>query len=436
MEPRMKFPELLSFVRKFSPFYRELYAHLPENIQSVEALPVLVQDAFWKANVLGNDPHGSRVLTGPMKDGIVFKSGGTTGNPKFSVFAKNEWKVFNEVFGRSFAAGILEAEDRVANLFYVGQLYGSFLFITKSMDECPNAVLQLPVGGGTDFEETHQILRDFQVTVLAGVPTTILNLADHIRRKGLSRKGAEQLAIRKILFGGEAMHPDQRESLAEVFPGVQIHSIGYASTDAGLIGYADRGCRPNEHRSFSQHTILEILDEESHAVIEEPGKEGLIVLTNLTRQLMPIIRYPVGDRGSWVEQAGTPDRKYALLGRSEESARIGLVKLYVDDIRSILLGLKEQLRGADFQMIVIHRERIDGLVLRIVTSGLEGELERLPALEKEIIRAIHANRPLYEQFVNEAKVHPIVIEWVRPGMLETNPRTGKLRRVIDRRFNT
>jgi phenylacetate-CoA ligase len=423
MEPATE--SLLKFVRKNSPFYRDLYAHLPEHVDSVAQLPVLGQDAFWKANRMPEN----RVLTGPLKDGIVFKSGGTTGSPKFSVFSKQEWKVFDQVFGESLARGVLESSDRVINLFYAGQLYGSLLFITRSLDECPKDVLQLPFGGSTDFEEIYQLIRDFQVNVLAGVPTSILNLADFIRNRG----SREKLAVKKILFGGEAMYPDQRESLAEVFPGVGIHSIGYASTDAGLIGYADRGCAPGEHRSFGSHTILEILNEDTFDPITEPGVEGILVLTNLTRTLMPIIRYPVGDRGRWIEPVGTPDRKYALLGRSEEAARIGLVKLYVDDVRAVLKPFKDRLQISGFQMIVIHHERMDGLILKIARAA-RAEDAVLDAEAKEIVGAIHQSRPLYEQFVRESKIHEIRIEWVKPGTLETNPRTGKLKKVIDRRL--
>ena len=73
--------ELVAHARSHSPFYRELYRDLPTTIRSILELPILNQDEFWAANSL----ESNRLLTGPMTDGIILKSGGTTGKPKFSV---------------------------------------------------------------------------------------------------------------------------------------------------------------------------------------------------------------------------------------------------------------------------------------------------------------------------------------------------------------
>jgi len=421
--PVWELPELVRFARAKSPFYQKLYRDLPPRISSITELPIPSQEEFWGANALGDN----RLLTGPMRDGIVFKSGGTTGSPKFSVFSREEWEIFCESFGRGIAATGLRAGDRVANLFYAGELYGSFLFITKSLEKSPFGVLQLPIGGATSLEETARHLRDFGATVVAGVPTTILNLAEHVAASG---SGGGPYKLERVLFGGEALYDDQRERLSAVFPGIEARSIGYASTDAGLLGYADATCGPNEHRVFGKDTIIELVDEETRAPIEEPGREGLLVATNLARSLLPVLRYPVGDRGMWREPKGAADRKFLLMGRSEEAARVGLVKLYVDDIRGILAGFRAELAISDFQMLVVHHDLRDGLILRVAAGADDA---RLTAASPRVVAELHRARPLYEQFVREAKIHPVKIDWVRAGELETNPRTGKLRRIVDRR---
>lgn len=418
-----KLDELIRFVRERSAFYRRLYSSLPERIASIESLPILDQGEFWKANGLADNS----VLTGPMHDGIVFKSGGTTGSPKFSVFSKSEWAAFNVLFGRGMAASNVKPGDRVANLFYAGQLYGSFLFINKSLEEAPVDVLQLPIGGATSVAETAALIADFRVNVVAGVPTTILELAEYAAAKGL----AGRIKLEKALFGGEAMYPDQRERLAEVFPGIRPFSIGYASTDAGPLGYVDASCAPGEHRTFGGATVLEIVDEVTRRPIEETGREGLLVATDLGRSLMPIIRYPVGDRGMWLEPKGTADRKFLLMGRSDEAAKVGLVKIYTNDVREILMGLKGDLGPVNFQLVVVHHDRLDGLIVRVAAPSAA---KATAAAADLLVRRIHEARPLYEEFVREAKVHPIRVEWVEPGGLETNPRTGKMRHVIDRRM--
>jgi phenylacetate-CoA ligase len=238
--PVWELPELVSHARKNSPFFRRLYQGLPERVASVSHLPPTRQAEYWKANA----PGTNELLTGPMRDGVVYRSGGTTGNPKFSVFSRAEWEEMCASFGRGIAASGLRAGDRVANLFYVGELYGSFLFITKSLELSPTPVLQLPIGGATSLDETLRLARDFGATVLAGVPTTILNLAERAAAAGLS---AREFKLERVLFGGEALYDDQRARLSQVFPGIEARSIGYASTDAGLVGWADASCGPSEH---------------------------------------------------------------------------------------------------------------------------------------------------------------------------------------------
>jgi len=71
-----------------------------------------------------------------MTDGTAFKSAGTTGKPKFSIYRASEWDSLCEGFGRGMAAGGLRPGERLANLFYAGDLYASFLFITHSLERC------------------------------------------------------------------------------------------------------------------------------------------------------------------------------------------------------------------------------------------------------------------------------------------------------------
>lgn len=412
--------ELVRYARQRSPFYRDLYQRLPEGPVTITDLPVIDQDAFWAAN----SPSDNRLMTGTATDGIAFKSGGTSGNPKFSFFARDEWVSFCEAFGRGMSANGLTPGEKVANIFYGGELYASFLFITKSIEHAPTGAIVYPVMGATDPGVILQILAEHQIDVLAGVPSSIIQLAGQAERTADLR-----LNLKKILFGGEAFYPDQRAYLERVFPGIQIRSVGYASVDAGLLGYADLSCAPNEHRAFGAETIFEILDEETGQPIEEAGKPGKAIITQLTRRLMPIIRYPVGDLAEWVEPAGGLDRKFRILGRSEEGARIGPMTLYLEDVRTILAQFGE-LGIIDFQILVTHEDRGDKLTLRLaVPDPQRMHIEH----EQAIISALYTERPMFPELVTGGKIHAPAIRWTRDDGLERNARTGKMKRIIDRR---
>lgn len=412
---------IISNARQLSPFYRDLYAHLPER-PTLEQLPVIDQKAFWTANT----QRDNRLLTGPMEDGFVFKSGGTTGEPKFSVYSRTEWHAFTKGLGTGLDAGGIKAGDRVANLFYAGELYSSFVFIMYSLNYARNGCLQLPLSGAAPDDMIEHTIDDYDITIVAGTPTTLLNLAAHYIKEGHSAP-----KVRRLMFGGESIYPDQHDTLLEAFPHARVMSVGYASVDAGLLGYADESCGANEHRSFSDLTRFEIIDEDSGEPIEEQGREGRVVITSLTRLLMPIIRYPAGDMACWSEPAGTVNRKFRLMGRGEEGARIGPATLYVEDVRQVLHGFHERLGATDFQMIVDHVDQLDRLTLRLASNLSADEQGQI---EGKLIDTLYKARPMLTDLLDGNMIHGVRIEWAPLGGLEFNARSGKLKRVIDRRY--
>lgn len=411
---------LVALVRERSPFYRELYKNLPGKLPTSDPellalLPVIDSAEFWKANSL----QDNTLLTGPMKDGIVFKSGGTTGAPKFSVFSRTEWTHFCRTFGRGLTAGGLQEGERVANLFYAGELYASFIFIMKSFEEATQGSLHLPLGGATSPESVLKTIRDLSATTVAGTPTLLVQLAET-----MAKEGGKAPSLNRLLFGGESLYEDQRDRLLEIFPGVTIQSIGYASVDAGLLGYADPSCAPEEHRTFGAETIFEIIDEATGHAIDALGVEGKAFVTYLDRTLMPIIRYPVGDRAVWVEEKGAhADRRFKLLGRSEEAARVGPVSIFYDDVREIFHGAGFSLTG--FQLLTKHFDRKDQLVVRLAVAHEASTVQMVNALLKA--------RPMLKEEAERGNIHLPAVEMVDHGELEKNPRTGKMKRVIDLR---
>lgn len=414
---------IVAVARERSAYYRDLYKNVPENY-SLEDLPIIDQTRFWEANSAQNN----RLLTAPMRDGIVFKSGGTSGDPKFSVYDRSEWESFVEAFGRGIGRDGVRPGDRVANLFFAGELYASFLFIHNSLARTPVPMLQFPLGGAADFKVVTETLRQYEVNVLAGLPVTFTSLADYVEQQGIT-----DLKIDRILFGGENMYDDQRALLAKVFPGVTVSSIGYASVDAGLLGFCDESCAPAEHRCFDGETVFEIVDEDSGEPICETGRAGKVIITNLTRLVMPILRYPAGDRAEWVEEPGNPERKFRILGRSEEGARVGPMTLYVEDIYHVLQSLEADFEAASFQMVVTHFDNRDAVCVRVACRRFPEDRD---AAQERVVDAVYRARHMFPELANEGKVHPLKVEWISPNELEVNPRSGKLRRVIDRRMQS
>ena len=165
----------------------------------------------------------------------------------------------------------------------------------------------------------------------------------------IDQEKLEGVRIDRIVYGGELFSADQQKVPGKGrFPGIQVRSAGYAAVDAGLLGYADAGCAAGEHRPFDGSTLIEILDEETGLPIEAAGQPGFVVSTNLVRRLMPLLRYPTGDRAQWMESPGTAERKFLLLGRSDEAARVGSDTLQVSEAKALLEPFRDPLGHRGF----------------------------------------------------------------------------------------
>ncbi|MFJ3923149.1 phenylacetate--CoA ligase family protein [Streptomyces sp. NPDC090022] len=417
--------DLIRFARHHSPFYRDLYASLPPDADRLTDLPVVDQSAFWAANTL----DGNRVLTGPLAEATVYKTGGTTGAPKFSVYTRDEWRTFVTAFGHGLMDAGLRPGHRVADLFYAGELYASFLFVLDSLAHAPVDNVRLPIGGAAPLESTVPTLRDFAAQVVAGTPTTLCRLAEHVIAAGLRLE-----AVELLLFGGEALFADQRRLLAAAFPRAEARSLGYASVDAGLLGRPVPGPDARVHRAFTPYSVVEILDDTTGEPITEPGRPGRVVVTSLFRRLMPILRYPAGDRAEWTDPAAG---HFRILGRAEEGVRVGPVSLYSQDAQDAVAAADAAGRIVGTQLVVRRWDGRDGLVLRLATTPADqDDPAGLETLARAVVTELETARPLYPDSVRAGFVHPPAVEWARHRDLAVNPRSGKLIRVLDERPTT
>ncbi|BCJ76065.1 hypothetical protein CS0771_56090 [Catellatospora sp. IY07-71] len=413
--PAKSLADLVNFARRNSPFYAELYRDVPPTVTHLTQLPIVDQSAFWAANRWPDN----RLLTGPLTDAGVYKSGGTTGAPKFSPWTRTEHADSLTAFGAGMVQAGLRPGHRVANLFRAGELYGGFLYIEGALHHAPVDNVRLPVGGAPN-EYIVQLIEDFGVDVIASEPMKLASLAEHIVRSRYSAEGIEL-----VLFAGDILFNDLRPLLSRAFPKAAVASLGYASVDAGLVGGPVPGEDVRVHEAFPHRTLVEIVDDATGEPITEPGVAGRVLVTNLFRTLMPIIRYPAGDRAEWVD----PQRqRFRLMGRSGEGARLGAVSMPTEDIREVLISADPDRIITGMQLVMRRWDGRNGLVLRL--ASLDGP----PAgLTERLIEAVYAARPLYPAEAEAGAIHHLRVEWVARDGLVTNPRTGKLVQVVDER---
>ena len=415
--------ELIELARNNSPFYRELYRDLPASGWKLEDLPLIDLEAYRAADSF----EDNRILTAPLTEAMVIRTGGTSGKTKLAFYTNAELTDICRYISTKNEGNGMAAGDRVGTLLPAGNLYASYLFSALALHYAATPLVVFHFGMDTPFEELAPSLKEFGIDVLIAFPTLYLKLARYISENNLQ----DGLNIRKIYYFGETMFHDTREELLKVFPAATIHSSGYSSVDGALIGYVDLGCGFNEHRTPDGLTIVELLDEESGELIRDAGRPGRIHITNLARGLMPVIRYPSGDMARWVEPEGSPNRKFLLLGRAGEGVRFFGPIFYYNDVGNLLFPLNEQYGLLNFQMISERPEGKDRLTLRI---ALRERRDDEAELEHKVRQLMDDRYEYLRHNVLEGIMWPLAVEFVTPEQLETSPVTGKSLRVIEKRF--
>jgi phenylacetate-CoA ligase len=415
--PAKSLQELVDLARTRSPFYAELYRDVPQTISHLSQLPIIDQDAFWAANAW----PGNKVLTGPLTDAGVYRTGGTSGAPKLSPWTRTEHADSVTAFGAGLVQAGLKPGQRVANLFHAGELYGGFLYVENALHFAPVENVRLAIGAVVPGDYVADLVTNLGVQVLAGEPMRLSAVAEAFVKRGETAD-----AVELLLFAGDLLFADLRPLLTRAFPNAAISSLGYASNDAGLVGAPVPGDDVRVHEAFQHRVVVEIVDDTTGEPITTPGVPGRLLVTNLFRTLLPIIRYPAGDRAEWVD----PERqRFRLVGRSNEGARVGVVAMPSEEIRAALVAADPDQHIAGIQMVQRRWDSRDGLVLRLGFVG-----EQPPAeLSDRLVAAVYTARPLYEEELGLGNIHPLTVEWVPRAELLTNPVTGKLRQVVDER---
>lgn len=407
--------EIIRYARANSKYYENLYKNLPMEVSLCD-LPLINQDDFWAHC----DKNGGSVATRKQTDGQVFKSGGTTGDPKYSLYTAEEWGTLCESSGAVLCRGGLTNGTKIANLFYAGGLYASFLYTYSMLCFAPAKAIIYNLSGNISIEEMVATILDHKINCIAGLPSILTKIMSYIDENKLT--GFE---VDTIYFAGETLYQDQRDRISQTFGrNIEFRSIFYASNDGGAIGYFSKDCGFNEHRVMSDLCVLELIDSDSGEVITEMNRPGAIYITSLFKTLIPLIRYPSGDMGEYTEPEGVSDRKFRILGRSNVAARAGYVTLYPQDVGQVLT--KCGIEYYSYQIIVEHNIR-DCFTFKIAVPDIQYDYT------EKFLDMLYVERAVLKDALDDDVMDVPKVEWCNPSDLEYNERTGKLKVIIDRR---
>jgi phenylacetate-CoA ligase len=315
-------------------------------------------------------PFGTN-LTFPIENYTrVHQTSGTAGKPILWLDTPESWNWWLRCWAEVFKGAGVRRGDRV----YVAFSFGPFIGFWTAFEAAQQMGLMTISGGGQSTEQRLQSILQREATVLVCTPTYALRLADVARELGLEMSRS---SIRVTVHAGEpgASIPETRKRIEQSFGAKTFDHVGM--TEMGAYGFEcekQSGLHINE-----DEFIAEMIDPATGAEVED-GQKGELVLTNLGRIGMPLIRYRTGDLSVISRDPCECGRRGArlmggVLGRADDMITIRGVNVFPSAVESIVRRYPEIVEFA----IEIHRHReMHELHLKVEVAGnANGVAERL-----------------------------------------------------------
>ena len=339
------------------PFYRRKFRELnidPDGFRSLEELQTL--PFTTKDDLRNNYPYG--LFAVPLRDIVrVHSSSGTTGTATVVGYTKNDIKNWSNLTARVLAGAGVGNDDVVQIAFGYGLFTGGF-GLHYGAEKIGASVI--PISSGNTKRQI-QIMQDFKTTALICTPSYALLLADTMLEMDINIKA---LDLRFGLFGGEPWSEGMRNEIQTKLNIIATDNYGLSEVmGPGVAGECQerKGLHINE-----DHFLIEIIDPETLEPVK-PGETGEVVLTTLTKEGFPVIRYRTRDLTRLIEEpcscGRTMRRMERILGRTDDMLIIKGVNVYPMQIETILFDIK----GTEphYQIIVEREGRLDKVTVMV-----------------------------------------------------------------------
>jgi phenylacetate-CoA ligase len=341
-------------------------------------------------------------------------SSGTTGSRTIVAYTAGDLDVWSELVARfATAAGVVSSD--VAQISFTYGLFTGGFGLHYGLEKLGATVL--PASGG-NTELQFSLMRELGSTVLVGTPTYALHLAEEARHRGFD---FSQTKLRVGLFGAEPWGEGIRARIER--------DIGLSATDnyglSEVVGPGVSGeCERKQGMHIAEdHFIAEVVDPQTGKRLPE-GREGELVLTTLTREAMPVVRYRTGDLTSMTREPCGCGRSNArmskVLGRTDDMLIIRGVNVYPSWVEKALL----EIEGIEpHYLIVVDRQgELDSLEVWVEVS------EEMFSDDTRVMREFSGKVEAHLRSALNVRTNVILKE---PNSLKRSP--GKAKRILDRR---
>ena len=392
------------------PHYWKTFDAAGVHPDSLNALDDLARFPFTtKADLRDNYPFGMFAV--PMERiARTHASSGTTGKPTVVGYTKGDIDRWADLVARSIRA----SGGRPGMRVHVSYGYGLF---TGGLGAHYGAerlgCMAIPVSGGMT-ERQVQLICDFEPDIIMVTPSYMLAILDEFRKQGLDPRAS---SLKVGIFGAEPWTNAMRQEIERAF---DMHAVDiYGLSEVMGPGVANECVETKDGlHLWEDHFYPEIIDPVTGKVLPD-GEKGELVITTLTREAMPVIRYRTRDLTRLLPGTARSMRRIEkVTGRSDDMMIVRGVNVFPTQIEELLLKIEPL--SAHYQVVLTREARMDDMEVRV---------EIRPEADTPTSRQQSA-----ELLAERIKGHIGVtakVSVIDPDAIERS--LGKARRIVDKR---
>lgn len=397
------------------PFYRKRFDALGINPDDFERLEDIRKLPFTtKDDLRDNYPYG--LFAVPLREVVrIHASSGTTGMSTVVGYTKNDLKTWSDLVARILVAGGITKDDVIQIAFNYGLFTGAF-GLHYGAERVGASVI--PISSGNTKRQV-KIMQDFKTTALVCTPSYALLIADTIFELGIN---PNSLTLKYGLFGAEPWSEAMRQEIQDKLKIVATDNYGLSEVmGPGVAGEClkQKGLHINE-----DHFFVEVIDPETLEPLPL-GETGELVITTLTKEAFPVIRFRTRDLTRLIpgvcECGRTFLRMERVKGRTDDMLIVKGVNVFPSQIESVLF----EIEGTEphYQIIIDRKGATDEMTVLVEVSEeiFFDEMKK----QNELINLIK-QRLFTELGIN------VNVKLVEKKTLERFE--GKAKRVIDKRI--
>ena len=396
------------------PFYRNLFKEINLDPDGFRSLSELGSLPFTTKNDLRqNYPYG--LFAVPLRDVVrIHSSSGTTGMATVVGYTRNDIKTWSNLVARVLTAAGVTKDDVIQIAFGYGLFTGGF-GLHYGAERIGASVI--PISSGNTKRQI-QIMQDFKTTALVCTPSYALMIADTMLEMGINASG---LSLKWGLFGAEPWSEAMR---AEINGKLNITATdNYGLSEVMGPGVAGECLECNGLHINEDHFLVEVINPNTLEPVQ-PGEVGELVITTLTKEAFPVIRYRTRDLTRLIPEpctcGRTNYRMTRILGRTDDMLIIKGVNVFPTQIENVLF----EIEGTEpHYRIVVERENHQDkatVLVEVVESIFFDEMKK----QRQLVDRIK------KQLASELGVS-VDVKLVEEKTLERFE--GKGQRVIDKR---